>query len=806
MTDSVETEHKLGFFPLLGLALVYAIIPCLFLLFFSAMGFGLEITMGSQEYLDIFTVEVEVVLILIVVMYIFDEQYWPVPFRILSWSTIFAGICIGMCLLVAVLPYGPICIFSILVPLPFFAINRVKKDEKSFFPDIPKSVLVGWNYKVYVYMASIILAAFFYWCIVNENYWDAETNAEYSQKVGCAVDFTNLEECENYYAEGVPCFFDEYYEVITFSDKCTSRCLDVYQACEEAFLIWAFPNLAAMSLFVMGLISKYLANPSDPRANDHISGVAKCSAIFLFLFWIFASLAGAGEGLSSSLIAFAISMFIGSTIVSAVVFWKPLLANGRDELDELVGGVRQKVEQVETYINLVRGLVVLGFTPVIIVYLLFSMVNQFVRRFFTRHCCHNRVPDAEYEHSGYFTLTVDSQVDDFFLWDHVKVLSYAVYCGVGYVFLNVLVSKFTTVFLSGLIQYTSGMNLFAVSGIVIGVGMILFMLPPIPGLPIYLTGGIVLVSVGRDTLGVWGSISYACIVSLLLKLFACAVQQKLIGENLGGNVAVRQMVSVNSDGIRAMRVILSDKGITARKVAVLVGGPDWPVSVLCGILGLDLVSTLLGTLPVVLLIVPTVFCGSFAYMGSIQSDDSIDLYPWAETMGAVSSAFAAGVMFYFTISAAGAVKETLVKDKDEIDDIPMDEAVRQADEETARKNVYYGRVTVWSSVPLKMKFILILALLAMKGCCYLLVIFNSQCFSEYDLMYTISQHLGGNWTNIMLPLGRVAMLLFAIACALLYYFESWATTKANIMEKDDSGKSETFTSDIQREVLASYTI
>ena len=126
------------------------------------------------------------------------------------------------------------------------------------------------------------------------------------------------------------------------------------------------------------------------------------------------------------------------------------------------------------------------------------------------------------------------------------------------------------------------MNLIAVTCIVVAVGMVLFMLPPIPGLPIYLTGGIVLVSVGKESLGLWGSIAYACVVSLLLKLLACAVQQKLIGENLGADLRVRQMVAINSEGIRAMRVMLSDKGITARKVAVLVGGPDWPVSVLCG--------------------------------------------------------------------------------------------------------------------------------------------------------------------------------------------------------------------------------
>ena len=48
-----------------------------------------------------------------------------------------------------------------------------------------------------------------------------------------------------------------------------------------------------------------------------------------------------------------------------------------------------------------------------------------------------------------------------------------------------------------------------------------------------------------------------------------------------------------------------------------------------GILGLDLFPILIGTLPVVILIVPTVFCGSFAYMGSLVSDEGTDLYPWA---------------------------------------------------------------------------------------------------------------------------------------------------------------------------------
>jgi hypothetical protein len=53
------------------------------------------------------------------------------------------------------------------------------------------------------------------------------------------------------------------------------------------------------------------------------------------------------------------------------------------------------------------------------------------------------------------------------------------------------------------------------------------------------------------------------------------------------------------------------------------------ISSTLGILGLDLLPILIGTLPVVALIIPTVLCGSFGYMGSLDSDDGEDLYPWA---------------------------------------------------------------------------------------------------------------------------------------------------------------------------------
>ena len=73
--------------------------------------------------------------------------------------------------------------------------------------------------------------------------------------------------------------------------------------------------------------------------------------------------------------------------------------------------------------------------------------------------------------------------------------------------------------------------MFVVTSIIIIAGLILFLLPPIPGVPIYLTSGIVLTSVGRDSLGsITVAIAYPCAVSLGLKLLARTLQQVSMGD------------------------------------------------------------------------------------------------------------------------------------------------------------------------------------------------------------------------------------------------------------------------------------
>ena len=52
--------------------------------------------------------------------------------------------------------------------------------------------------------------------------------------------------------------------------------------------------------------------------------------------------------------------------------------------------------------------------------------------------------------------------------------------------------------------------------------------------------------------------------------------------------------------------------------------------------------------------------------------------------------------------------------------------------------------------------------------------FISMLMISFSVMYTIDEHLEGNWMNIVQPLGRVALLLSVVSYIFLHLFNSWA--------------------------------
>jgi hypothetical protein len=79
-------------------------------------------------------------------------------------------------------------------------------------------------------------------------------------------------------------------------------------------------------------------------------------------------------------------------------------------------------------------------------------------------------------------------------------------------------------------------------------------------------------------LGWTWSVLYSSAIGTLVKVLSGACQQKLFGEKLSHYVQVRQFVGINSTPLKALRLVVGKDGLSLAKVAILMGGPDWPVS------------------------------------------------------------------------------------------------------------------------------------------------------------------------------------------------------------------------------------
>ena len=174
--------------------------------------------------------------------------------------------------------------------------------------------------------------------------------------------------------------------------------------------------------------------------------------------------------------------------------------------------------------------------------------------------------------------------------------------------------KLTYVFFSWLNGTLAAANLgFAVLCVMIlGVALLMFLCPIVPGSAVYLFAGVVLGAQSQNTgsVGFPLGVASGVLVSSVCKMIACTLQYSM-GYAMGKFVKVQQFVGVDKVPTRAMEQILNQRGLKIDKVAILVAGPDWPTSVLCGILRLNVPAMLLGTLPVILVsIIPQVLVGA----------------------------------------------------------------------------------------------------------------------------------------------------------------------------------------------------
>jgi len=738
-----------GFF----LLFIQSTIPVVsFLLLFSGLGFG-HVTFSKLR--SLYSMSMTCLggsFFIFISLFVLDVSFWSpfmkIPKRILL-GLAGAGFLIGVITSAQEYPAAPMGLFFLGVPASFYLLRKT-----AFAYMSTGDYMRGLSYSL-VILGVTVFASWCAWWGSTDQFWDRKTKLEFNEKMEC----------------------DE------FLDSDTIDCL-------ASFLLWFSPFMAAVACVVFGLVcyfmSQALNNTSSSKTLDSTLRmfvmVILCTCLGL---WISASVAGAGMSLANVVTMFCFAaIIITGAMLSAVI--------GKEAITQSVMEVplMKKLAKVAGS-DWLKALFMITCWPMFAIYMAFSSINQFFRVY---------LPCNTFEHptevsNRYVTAVCAKQLSNLAGWNWASVMVKMLWVGVIFFSLQIGIGKATTIFLSWLAGELKSLNAGITFAIFFAVGLGMFLLPPVPGVPVYLTGGIILTSAVEEDLGFPPALAISGVFCFVIKLCAIVCQQKGIGERMGEKASIRKLVGVNSISIRAIKKILEKPGLHTPKVAILVGGPDWPTSVLTGILGLSLFEMLLGSLPVLLLIVPTAMAGGFQLKKAEGGS-------W-EAIGNVTLAVAALVQGGALLAACYYIEQTAANNYDELSNLPDDQEVLKLEEKDNKIAAIREELVNWHSekFPKWCKINLLMGAFTMTMCCYLFYFKADSCFETFEVSDTIEcpappppapptpedgkspsstkillevNCLDGNVLNVIKPLGYASILLFFVACFHLHLFNNWA--------------------------------
>eukprot|EP01051_Picozoa_sp_SAG22_P004167 SAG22_NODE_216_length_14937_cov_51.622995_10_plen_898_part_00 len=607
------------------------------------------------------------------------------------------------------------------------------------------------------------------------------TTADAGTSIGSAY-------CITYDTNGEACFCPPEFEITEDSvcdDPDEPHCLAV-------FMLWASPAMGSVMMLLLGIISGLLSRTirevqvEHDAVTDHVHTGTKIFAYIMVIgilgVYVSASIAGASMKVASLVTTFSfLTVAMCVLFIGISVGWRSL----GDEMHEIP--IVRKLEDAR-HSDLLKAIAVLVLGGPALFYFFLSFINQVFRKVFP---CTKDLDEEEAKLS--LTQVGSNLFHTLKGWNWSAILSKMVWVGLFYFIFSVGVGKLVTLGLSLLNDALDGMSLGLVTAIYFVVGCSMFLLPPVPGIPVYLMGGILLAKNAEETFGsveepnfVLGMI-YASFWACLCKAAAILGQQKGIGGLLGGKVAIRKAVGVNSLTIRAIKKMLQQPGITKGKVAVLVGGPDWPTSVLTGILGLSYSQMIIGSVPFVITIPATVLAGAL----QLKTAEGPAMAAAASTMLFVASLFQGGCLIWALVQ----IEETSTLYKEELMAEPLDEEVDKLEKEAERAQANYDAATKWSTTPAHIKVLMLLNALLMTVSLYMMAGAGPSCFKSLEL---IPQNatlgpvdgppLNGDVASLVMPLGRYAIAIhFAAIFLHVAVYGTWASGQTKKYAAENNG-------------------
>jgi len=355
-------------------------------------------------------------------------------------------------------------------------------------------------------------------------------------------------------------------------------------------------------------------------------------------------------------------------------------------------------------------------------------------------------------------------------------------CAVYIVFF--ICTKATPVFVAALTDALMNLDMGVILVIYYFVGVTMFMLPPVPGFSVYLAGGVIVVTRGTQDdvpwLGFGTGILFTTAFCLCIKLCAVSMQQKVIGEGFGRYLYVQQLVGVHTISIKAIEKILRRPGLGLAKVSILCAGPDWPTSVLTGILKLSLPQMLFGTLPGVCLIGPCVIAGAALLRSDMKS--------FSPMITAAAGAIQGGAGLWALLCIAKEAEQS----HEELSAPRPEHAELIAKAEQASKGALaYKEATRWERLATVEKVCLVIATLLLLGTSWAMFMTGSVSFNKFEIGNQIDDDIAlGGLAGDPLNLIRNsdgdflygAYLLVAFVVGVVFYQAYKFSGKARIKE------------------------
>jgi len=529
---------------------------------------------------------------------------------------------------------------------------------------------------------------------------------------------------------------------------------------EIEFILWCSPALLSFMYLLVALVCwsrSWIHSRESGEEDTFVSAELKviCVAvgILAFITWLGVSLAVQSVDVSNIVIRFSAFMFLclGLYVVSEI---------GIEKLEE--AAVKDATVQAAIDFALsdwVKGAFALVALP----------LAPFLFALDAVHQCFRKCSRAS---SGCLTTEAYALLAWISKWNWASVLTKSMCCGLGAFLTKALVSHGLVVFLAWFNEYLEPWSVGSSLSLLFVVELILFLFPPVAGIPLYMIAGIVVIpKVRKLGYGVFAGIIAGTVYSFVLKMVAIAMEQKLIGQPLSRNIATKKFVGVQTPGMKAIRYILSQKGFHANQIAVLVGGPDWPTSVLTGILNLSLGAMLMRSIPLIVLIFPAVVASAYTIS---EAEDAASMSQ-NKAIAGVALALAAVFQGGASVLAAYYVQEATVDHKDEVDAMvdPQEAEVLESVEQDRITAKAWAKATGWSASPVWVRVVLVLGSLLASATVAVTMNPSNKAFTDFALTEKVSRLPGGVITLINAP-GWVAIYLSIAVGVCLLVWGIWA--------------------------------